>query len=79
MARHLTALGHIRECKFSARRKNTGIESVCTASRYNECDVGTFPNQTLPDGSGPLSALHSDASREKYNFELSWLSGQRIS
>ncbi|KAF4572377.1 hypothetical protein EYR36_006871 [Pleurotus pulmonarius] len=46
---------------------------------YNTCDLGTFPNQTLKDGSGPAAALHSDASREKYNFELSWLSGQRLS
>ncbi|KAG6860572.1 hypothetical protein C0995_009717 [Termitomyces sp. Mi166 len=46
---------------------------------YNTCDVGTFPNQTLKDGSGPAAALHSDASRSKYNFELSWLSGQRVS
>ncbi|PPQ73668.1 hypothetical protein CVT26_010760 [Gymnopilus dilepis] len=46
---------------------------------YDSCDVGTYPNQTLKDGSGPAAALHSDASREKYNFELSWLSGQRVS
>ncbi|KAF8987327.1 beta-glucan synthesis-associated [Cyathus striatus] len=46
---------------------------------YDSCDVGTFPNQTNPDGLGPAAALHSDASRSKYNFELSWLSGQRTS
>ncbi|KAG6894893.1 hypothetical protein C0992_004071, partial [Termitomyces sp. T32_za158] len=46
---------------------------------YDSCDVGTFPNQTLKDGSGPAAALHSDASRSKYNNELSWLSGQRLS
>ncbi|KAJ8496348.1 hypothetical protein ONZ45_g12486 [Pleurotus djamor] len=46
---------------------------------YNECDVGTFPNQTLRDKSGPAAALHSDASRSVNNFELSWLSGQRLS
>ncbi|KAH9896744.1 beta-glucan synthesis-associated [Cubamyces lactineus] len=46
---------------------------------YDSCDVGTFPNQTMPDGSGPAAALHSDASRDKYNFELSWLPGQRLS
>ncbi|KAF8878855.1 beta-glucan synthesis-associated protein-domain-containing protein [Infundibulicybe gibba] len=44
---------------------------------YNECDIGTFPNQTLKDKSGPPAALHSDQSRAKYNFELSWLTGQR--
>ncbi|KDR79505.1 hypothetical protein GALMADRAFT_1243340 [Galerina marginata CBS 339.88] len=46
---------------------------------YDSCDVGTFPNQTDKDQQGPAAALHSDASREKYNFELSWLSGQRLS
>ncbi|KAF8188985.1 beta-glucan synthesis-associated [Pholiota molesta] len=46
---------------------------------YDSCDVGTFPNQTLKDGSGPAAALHSDQSRAKNNFELSWLSGQRVS
>ncbi|EGN94554.1 glycoside hydrolase family 16 protein [Serpula lacrymans var. lacrymans S7.3] len=46
---------------------------------YDSCDVGTYPNQTLPDGSGPSAAIHSDSSKAKYNFELSWLSGQRLS
>ncbi|CAA7270511.1 unnamed protein product [Cyclocybe aegerita] len=46
---------------------------------YDSCDVGTFPNQTNKDGLGPAAALHSDASRSRYNFELSWLSGQRLS
>ncbi|KAF8810897.1 beta-glucan synthesis-associated, partial [Phlegmacium glaucopus] len=46
---------------------------------YDSCDVGTFPNQTDPDGSGPAAALHTDAGRSVYNFELSWLPGQRAS
>lgn len=46
---------------------------------YDSCDVGTFPNQTNPDKLGPAAAVHSDESREKYNFELSWLPGQRVS
>ncbi|KAF9044091.1 glycoside hydrolase family 16 protein [Panaeolus papilionaceus] len=46
---------------------------------YDSCDVGTFPNQTLADGSGPAAALHTDKGRAKYNNELSWLSGQRLS
>ena len=49
------------------------------ACRYDTCDVGTFPNQTNPDHLGPAAALHSNASRAKYNNELSWLSGQRLS
>ncbi|KAI0090615.1 beta-glucan synthesis-associated [Irpex rosettiformis] len=46
---------------------------------YNECDIGILPNQTYLNGTGPEAALHSDASRSKYNFELSWLPGQRLS
>ncbi|KAH7906516.1 beta-glucan synthesis-associated [Hygrophoropsis aurantiaca] len=46
---------------------------------YNSCDVGTFPNQTYANQSGPAAALSSTASRDKYNMELSWLPGQRLS
>ncbi|KIY66939.1 glycoside hydrolase family 16 protein [Cylindrobasidium torrendii FP15055 ss-10] len=46
---------------------------------YDSCDIGTFPNQTNKEGTGPVAALHSDASRSRYNNELSWLSGQRLS
>ncbi|KAJ7129340.1 beta-glucan synthesis-associated protein-domain-containing protein [Mycena epipterygia] len=46
---------------------------------YDSCDVGTFPNQTDADGLGPAAALNSSASQAKYNFELSWLSGQKLS
>lgn len=46
---------------------------------YDSCDTGTFPNQTYSNHSGPPAALHSDASRDKYNNELSWLPGQRLS
>ncbi|KAF8520593.1 beta-glucan synthesis-associated [Hysterangium stoloniferum] len=46
---------------------------------YNACDVGTFPNQTNADKQGPAAALHTDYGRDKYNFELSWLPGQRVS
>jgi hypothetical protein len=47
-------------------------------NRYNSCDVGTFPNQTDEDKLGPAAALHSDTSKDKYNFEWSWLSGQKL-
>ncbi|KAF9041072.1 hypothetical protein BDZ89DRAFT_1060364, partial [Hymenopellis radicata] len=50
-----------------------------TLRTYDSCDVGTFPNQMLKDHSGPPAALFSDFSRDKYNNELSWLSGQRLS
>ncbi|KAI0916388.1 hypothetical protein AcW1_009816 [Taiwanofungus camphoratus] len=46
---------------------------------YDSCDVGTFPNQTYANGTGPPAALYSDASKDKYNDELSWLRGQRLS
>lgn len=46
---------------------------------YDTCDVGTFPNQTWANGTGPAAALHSDASKEQYDYELSWLPGQRLS
>lgn len=46
---------------------------------YDTCDVGTFPNQTLPDHSGPPAALRTDMGRATYNYELSWLPGQRLS
>ncbi|KAI5115630.1 hypothetical protein M0805_000612 [Coniferiporia weirii] len=46
---------------------------------YNSCDVGTFPNQTYANLSGPAAALNTDQGRSKYNFELSWLTGQRAS
>ncbi|EPQ51399.1 SKN1-domain-containing protein [Gloeophyllum trabeum ATCC 11539] len=46
---------------------------------YDSCDIGTFRNQTTKDGTGPAAALHSDQSRSKYNYELSWLPGQRLS
>ncbi|KAH9006339.1 beta-glucan synthesis-associated [Lactarius hatsudake] len=46
---------------------------------YDSCDVGTFPNQTNPDGLGPAAALHSDASQAKYDFKLSYLTGQKLS
>ncbi|KAH6901573.1 beta-glucan synthesis-associated protein-domain-containing protein [Coprinopsis sp. MPI-PUGE-AT-0042] len=46
---------------------------------YDTCDLGTFPNQTRPDGSGPAAALFSEESRSRYHNELSWLAGQRVS
>ncbi len=46
---------------------------------YASCDVGTFPNQTNPDGLGPPAAIYSSASQAKYNNKLSYLSGQKLS
>ncbi|ORY55166.1 family 16 glycoside hydrolase [Leucosporidium creatinivorum] len=44
---------------------------------YDSCDVGTMPNQTWANGTGPDAALHSGSS--DYGGSLSWLSGQRLS
>ncbi|KAJ7611992.1 glycoside hydrolase family 16 protein [Mycena polygramma] len=44
---------------------------------YDSCDVGTLPNQTLPDNSGPQAALTSGGDNR--NSELSFLPGQRLS
>lgn len=46
---------------------------------YASCDVGTFPNQTTPDKLGPPAALNTPQGRPQYNYELSWLSGQKFS
>ncbi|KAF7320569.1 GH16 domain-containing protein [Mycena chlorophos] len=42
---------------------------------YDNCDVGTLPNQTLPDLSGPAAALDTGSN----NGILSYLPGQRLS
>jgi hypothetical protein len=75
MVRQLKALGRTRPSL------SRGSQFFCSSHllRYDSCDVGTFPNQTFKDGSGPAAALHSDFSRAKYNYELSWLPGQRLS
>ena len=44
---------------------------------YDACDVGTAPNQTLPDFSGPAAAL--DTGGPYLNTTLSYLPGQRLS
>ncbi|BGP13216.1 hypothetical protein JCM10213v2_001135 [Rhodosporidiobolus nylandii] len=44
---------------------------------YDDCDVGTLPNQTWPNGTDPAAA--KDSGSRDYGGELSWLSGQRLS
>ncbi|KZT33957.1 glycoside hydrolase family 16 protein [Sistotremastrum suecicum HHB10207 ss-3] len=46
---------------------------------YDSCDIGTYPNQTEHDGVSPPAANFSAASRSKYDFKLSYLSGQKLS
>jgi len=46
---------------------------------YDSCDVGTLPNQTNPDGLGPAAALYTTAGQAKYNYSLSYLTGQKLS
>ncbi|KAF7300816.1 GH16 domain-containing protein [Mycena kentingensis (nom. inval.)] len=42
---------------------------------YDSCDVGTLPNQTTPDGSGPAAALNTGPD----GGSLSYQPGQRLS
>ncbi|BGP48265.1 hypothetical protein JCM10450v2_004137 [Rhodotorula kratochvilovae] len=44
---------------------------------YSTCDIGTLPNQTYPDLSGPDAARHSGL--RDYGGSLSYLPGQRLS
>ncbi|KIM89908.1 glycoside hydrolase family 16 protein [Piloderma croceum F 1598] len=44
---------------------------------YDSCDVGTLPNQTYSGTSTPLAAVQN--GDPKYNNELSYLPGQRLS
>ncbi|KAJ7024068.1 glycoside hydrolase family 16 protein [Mycena alexandri] len=44
---------------------------------YDTCDVGTLPNQTLPDNSGPQAAFNTGGNNK--DAELSFLPGQRLS
>ncbi|EJD54810.1 beta-glucan synthesis-associated [Auricularia subglabra TFB-10046 SS5] len=48
---------------------------------YDSCDVGTLANQTSVDGSGPAVNFNVPPpyGRDTYNYELSWLPGQRLS
>ncbi|KAL0572856.1 hypothetical protein V5O48_009105 [Marasmius crinis-equi] len=46
---------------------------------YDECDVGTFVNQTQKGNTGPPAALRTDKGWEQYDFRLSVLTGQRLS
>lgn len=42
---------------------------------YEACDVGTLPNQTWANGTGPAAALEA----QQYNDQLSILTGQKFS
>lgn len=44
---------------------------------YDSCDVGTLPNQT--DSTGFPAAAATGGGNKKYNGNLSWLPGQRLS
>ncbi|CUA76044.1 putative beta-glucan synthesis-associated protein C23H3,11c [Schizosaccharomyces pombe 972h-] [Rhizoctonia solani] len=43
---------------------------------YDSCDIGTFPNQTRKDGTPTTNA---NGGTKKYNYQLSVLSGQKLS
>ncbi|SNX82220.1 probable KRE6 - glucan synthase subunit [Melanopsichium pennsylvanicum] len=46
---------------------------------YDSCDVGTLPNQTFANGTGPLAAQTTGVYVEQYGPYLSYLPGQRLS
>ena len=76
MAGRRTVFGHTRKpCADGSAAFLLGPTLSGCCFRYNSCDVGTFRNQTLKDGSGPAAALNSTTS----NYQLSVLSGQRLS
>lgn len=47
------------------------------AIRYDTCDIGTLPNQT--DSNGVPEVAKTAGGNQKYNNNLSWLPGQRLS
>ncbi|KAL0572857.1 hypothetical protein V5O48_009106 [Marasmius crinis-equi] len=46
---------------------------------YDECDVGTFINQTNKGNTGPAAAVSTGKGWEQYDGRLSVLNGQRLS
>ncbi|KAG7086517.1 hypothetical protein E1B28_002469 [Marasmius oreades] len=46
---------------------------------YDECDVGTFINQTEKGNTGPPAAVYTDKGWTEYDKRLSVLNGQRLS
>ncbi|KAF9256746.1 SKN1-domain-containing protein [Marasmius fiardii PR-910] len=46
---------------------------------YDECDLGTFPNQTEKGNTGPPAAIFLDKGWSQYDMRLSMLRGQRLS
>ncbi|SPO25035.1 probable KRE6 - glucan synthase subunit [Ustilago trichophora] len=46
---------------------------------YDTCDVGTLPNQTYTNGTGPIAAQTTGVYVDKYGPYLSYLPGQRLS
>jgi hypothetical protein len=71
-----TACGHTREDSYVIP---VNALTISRFPRYGSCDVGTLPNQTWVNGTGPAAALFSSASQAKYNYSLSYLPGQRLS
>lgn len=69
-------MGNLGRANYGATTEGTWPYS------YEACDVGTLPNQTYPDQSGPQAALTSGDTifNARYGQRaLSWLPGQRLS
>ena len=72
----LTACGHTRKYSYVIP---VSALTIARFPRYDSCDVGTLPNQTWVNGTGPPAALSTTAGQAKYNYKLSYLTGQRLS
>lgn len=81
-------MGNLGRAGYGATTDGSWLLSICSMScilmlcltgtwpySYVTCDVGTFPNQTNPDGTTPQAALTGSPS----GGELSLLPGQRLS
>lgn len=63
---------------FASSPHFSSSQSRHPPNSYDSCDLGTFPNQTTADGSGPAGTLETTASSTKWDHHLSWLPGQRL-
>ena len=73
--RRLMLRGLIREFHYPSL---PGTSTLIIFIRYDDCDVGTFVNQTNKDGKTPAIAVNTGKGWEQYDGRLSVLNGQRL-